>query len=219
MAYQGGPYSGNPYNPNQPGGYGGYPGAPGGYAPPSGYAPPPGAYAPQNSSVSSDVQKWFDMVDRDRSGKITAAELKLALVNGKGENFSDNACKLMISMFDHDASGTIDITEFEKLYGYINQWLAVFKTYDRDQSGHIEEQELSQAFTQMGFRFSPQFVEFLVKKCDPGNKKQISVDQFIVLCVQIQRFTEAFRARDTEQRGVITINFEDFLSVAIGCSI
>lgn len=47
-------------------------------------------------------------------------------------------------MFDHDASGTIDITEFEKLYGYINQWLAVFKTYDRDQSGHIEEQELSQ---------------------------------------------------------------------------
>lgn len=47
-------------------------------------------------------------------------------------------------MFDQDASGTIDVNEFEKLYGYINQWLAVFKTYDRDQSGHIEEQELSQ---------------------------------------------------------------------------
>lgn len=47
-------------------------------------------------------------------------------------------------MFDKDASGTIDVYEFEKLYNYINQWLQVFKTYDRDQSGHIEESELTQ---------------------------------------------------------------------------
>lgn len=47
-------------------------------------------------------------------------------------------------MFDKDASGTIDIYEFEKLYEYINQWLMVFKTYDRDGSGHIDESELTQ---------------------------------------------------------------------------
>lgn len=47
-------------------------------------------------------------------------------------------------MFDNDASGTIDVYEFEKLYNYINQWLQVFKTYDQDASGHIEEHELTQ---------------------------------------------------------------------------
>lgn len=47
-------------------------------------------------------------------------------------------------MFDKDASGTIDIYEFEKLYEYINQWLMVFKTFDRDGSGHIDENELTQ---------------------------------------------------------------------------
>lgn len=47
-------------------------------------------------------------------------------------------------MFDNDASGTIDINEFEKLFNYINQWLTVFKTYDRDSSGHIDEAELYQ---------------------------------------------------------------------------
>lgn len=47
-------------------------------------------------------------------------------------------------MFDNDASGTIDVYEFEKLYNYINQWLQVFKTYDADGSGHIEENELVQ---------------------------------------------------------------------------
>lgn len=47
-------------------------------------------------------------------------------------------------MFDNDATGTIDVYEFEKLYNYINQWLQVFKTYDKDGSGHIEENELTQ---------------------------------------------------------------------------
>lgn len=222
------------------GGYGGYGGGPGGYQQPGGYAPPPGAFPPQNSGIPPEVQQWFAAVDRDRSGKINAQELKAALINGKGEQFSDNSCKLMISktrrhfyesylinsisrdvsgMFDKDASGTIDIYEFEKLFNYINQWLQVFKTYDRDSSGHIDQNELTQAFSQMGFRFSQEFISFLVKKLDPTKHSDISVDNFIVVCVQVQRFTEAFRARDTEQKGQITIGFEDFLSIAIGSSI
>lgn len=46
-------------------------------------------------------------------------------------------------MFDQNGSGTIGIYEFEKLYNYINQWLQVFRTYDRDSSGYIDEGELS----------------------------------------------------------------------------
>lgn len=190
------------YNPyGAPGGYGGYPGA----------APPP-------TGVSPEVQRMFDTIDQDRSGKINAKELQAALINGKGQKFSDTVCSLMIGMFDLDKSGTIDINEFEKLFAYINQWLSVFKTYDRDQSGHIEEAELYQALSQMGFRFSQEFIQFLVAKCDPATKKEVSVDQFILLCVQIQRFTDAFRQRDTEQKGVITITFEDFLTVALSAS-
>lgn len=121
-------------------------------------------------------------------------------------------------MFDADNSRTIDIYEFEKLFNYVNQWLSVFKTYDRDSSGSIEEPELGQALTQMGFRFSPEFIKFLITKSDQQNHREISVDQFIVLCVQIQRFTDAFRQRDHQQQGMISIGFEDFLSVALSCS-
>lgn len=70
----------------------------------------------------------------------------------------------------------------------------------------------------MGFRFSPDFIGFLSKRFDP-NAAKISVDNFIVVCVQIQRFTEAFRARDTQQNGTVTIGFEDFLSIALSCSV
>lgn len=118
-------------------------------------------------------------------------------------------------MFDADRSGTIDVFEFDKLFNYINQWLQCFKAYDRDNSGAIEEAELSQAFTQMGFRFSQQFIQFLIAANDPQNRREISVDQFIVICVKIQRLTDAFRQRDTQQQGVITIGFEDFLGLAL----
>jgi len=183
-----------------------------------GYNPGYGGYPGQQAPVNPETQNFFNQVDKDRSGKINAQELQSALVNGKGQNFSDQACTLMISMFDTDRSGTIDVYEFEKLFSYVNQWLSVFKAYDRDQSGAIEEAELSQALAQMGFRFSQQFVQFLLSVNDPTNRKEISVDQFIVLCVKVQRFTDAFRQRDTQQQGVITIGFEDFLGIALNCT-
>lgn len=65
----------------------------------------------------------------------------------------------------------------------------------------------------MGFNFSPNFTKNLTSKSH--DHKEVSVDEFIVLCVTIQRLTEAFRVRDTQQNGTISIGFEDFLSVAL----
>ncbi|XP_076232823.1 penta-EF-hand domain containing protein peflin isoform X1 [Calliopsis andreniformis] len=169
--------------------------------------------------INPEVQQWFSAVDRDGSGRITAVELKSALANGQGGTFSDTACKLMIGMFDKEKNGTIDVYEFQALYNYINAWLGVFRGFDHDNSGSIQENELNAALTQMGYRLSPEFISFLIKKSDLGNHSSITVDQFIVLCVQIQRFTDAFRARDTDMTGTITIGFEDFLGVALNCSV
>jgi hypothetical protein len=54
---------------------------------------PGGTIAP---GVNHEIQQWFNAVDADRSGRITAKELKCALINGQGRNFSDTACHLMI---------------------------------------------------------------------------------------------------------------------------
>ncbi|XP_015122454.1 peflin isoform X2 [Diachasma alloeum] len=181
----------------------------------------PGAMygATASGQISPEVEQWFQAVDRDRSGKISSGELRSALANGQGGSFSDTACKLMIGMFDKEKTGMINLEEFQALFNYINAWLGVFKGFDHDNSGSIQEHELSAAFTQMGYRFSSDFIKYLIQKSDFNHTGSITVDQFIVLCVQIQKFTEAFRARDTQQTGEITIAFEDFLSVALSCSV
>lgn len=50
----------------------------------------------------------------------------------------------ILAMFDTQNQGSVDIHQFSKLYEYINQWLGIFKTYDRNNSGLIDDSELNQ---------------------------------------------------------------------------
>ena len=59
-------------------------------------APPPGA--------DPTLWSWFITVDTDKSGQITADELKQALINGNWTQFNDETCRLMISMLFYDKS-------------------------------------------------------------------------------------------------------------------
>jgi len=161
------------------------------------------------------VAQWFNAVDQDKSGQITAPELAKALVNGNWSHFSEEACRMMIDIFDKNSSGTIDVGEFQQLFDYINQWKATFQSFDKDRSGNIEQAELTQAFQQMGYRFSPTFVQNLLSKYDPRTRK-LTLDNFIVASVQIKRLTDSFRTRDREMRGAATLQYEDFIGLSMG---
>ena len=65
----------------------------------------------------------------------------------------------MISMFDANKSGTIDVNEFGQLFSYVQQWRGIFIGFDKDRSGSIEAGEFSGALAQMGFNLSPQLVQ------------------------------------------------------------
>lgn len=65
----------------------------------------------------------------------------------------------------------------------------------------------------MGYRLSPQFVGFLVAKFNPRTRR-VTLDNFIVANIQLKNLTEAFRSRDREMKGVITITYEDFVNMA-----
>ena len=47
------------------------------------------------------------------------------------------------AMFDRDHSGSISLQEFGQLFTFINQWTEVYRRYDRDNSGTIDEGEMS----------------------------------------------------------------------------
>jgi len=195
------------YNQQQQQQHGGYPPqrAPGGYQAQQG--PPPG--------VDPTLWGWFQAVDQDRSGSITAEELQKALLNNNWSHFNAETCRLMIGMFDKNRSGTIDIYEFAALWKYVQDWKQCFDGFDRDRSGSIDEQELAQAFTSFGYRLTPQFCQLCVRVFDRHNVRTMKFDDFIQCCVMLKTLTDAFRKHDTNQNGVIQINYEQFLEMVL----
>jgi len=121
----------------------------------------------------------------------------------------------MINMFDTNQTGTIDINEFGKLFAYIQQWKAMFEGFDRDKTGTIDQNEFTQALQQMGYRFSPQFTQNVLAKFDPRSRR-LTLDNFIMVSVQVKRLTDSFRTRDKEMKGSAMLGYEDFVGLAIG---
>jgi len=175
--------------------------------------------APQQpGALDPKAAAWFRTVDKDNSGRITAEELQQALSSGNWQKFDISCCRMMIRMFDKDGSDTVDLNEFGALFNYVNSWIGVFTKYDTNKSSSIDAKELQQAFAEMGYRLSAGFADNVVKKYDLQKSGQITVDAFILSCIQLQNLTNAFRARDTAMRGNIQIGFEDFLATCFNCT-
>jgi len=92
---------------------------------------------------------------------------------------------MMIKMFDTNHTGVIEIDEFGKLFAYIQQWKTMFEGFDKDKRGLLDPGEFAQALQQMGFRFSPMFIQNLLTKLNPRECK-LTLDNFIIVLVQVR---------------------------------
>jgi len=56
----------------------------------------------------------------------------------------------MIGMFDRNNTSTIDFEEFANLWKYIDDWQRCFRSFDKDNSGSIDQNELKAAMIAFG---------------------------------------------------------------------
>ena len=75
--------------------------------------------------------------------------------------------------------------------------------------------ELHTAYSEMGFRVSLAFCQLVVVRFDRLEKKSLKFDDFIQSCVMLRSLTDAFRTRDSNMDGTITVSYEDFMTMAI----
>nr|CAD7458238.1 unnamed protein product [Timema tahoe] len=162
---------------------------------------------------------FYCRVDRDKSGYISADELQVALSNGTWTPFNPETVRLMIGMFDKQQRGAVSFEDFGALWKYVTDWQSCFRSFDRDNSGNIDRSELKMALTSFGYRLSDTLVEVLVRKFDRLGNGTILFDDFIQCCIVLMTLTTAFRQYDTDQDGVITIHYEQFLSMVFSLKV
>ncbi|CAB3378963.1 Hypothetical predicted protein [Cloeon dipterum] len=125
----------------------------------------------------------------------------------------------MIGMFDRNNCGAINFNDFGSLWKYVVDWQNCFRSFDRDNSGNIDKDELKQALITFGYRLSDNLVSLLVRKFDRNGQGTIYFDDFIQCCVVLSTLTNSFRTYDTDMDGVIQIHYEQFLTMVFSARV
>ncbi|KAI0261810.1 hypothetical protein BGY98DRAFT_929321 [Russula aff. rugulosa BPL654] len=132
--------------------------------------------------------------------------------------FEINTVKLLMSLFDIDRNGSIDVNEFDGLWKYIEVWQGVFGYFDKNKNNTIDGDELEQALKQYGYDLSTDLQELLKRKygaaaaplagdSEPG----ITFDRFMRACVVVKQLKELYDALDKDSENRVKINYETFL--------
>lgn len=126
---------------------------------------------------------FIHRVDKDRSGFISQDELQVALSNGTWSPFNPETVRLMIGMFDKENRGAVSFQDFGALWKYVTDWQNCFRSFDRDNSGNIDKDELKTALVAFGYRLSDNLVGLLLRKFDRHGRGTILFDDFIQCCI------------------------------------
>ncbi|XP_023820505.1 sorcin-like isoform X1 [Oryzias latipes] len=179
-----------------------------------GYGAPPGGFP---AGMQQDPLYGYFSAVAGQDGQITADELQACLtqsgISGTYKPFSLETCRLMINMLDRDMSGTMGFNEFRDLWQALNGWKGTFVSFDRDQSGTIEGQELQQAIRTLGYNLSPQAMNCIMMRY--SNHGKIPFDDFVSCSVKLRALTDQFRRRDTNQSGGALFQYDDFIQVTM----
>lgn len=107
------------------------------------------------------------------------------------EGFSKDVCRSMVAMMDTDASGKLGFEEFKQLLTDIATWKAVFKLYDRDNTGRISAMDLREALNSAGYKLNNRILNALAHRYS-GRDGMIAFDDFIMCSVKIKTMMGEF---------------------------
>lgn len=88
-------------------------------------------------------------------------------------------------MFDRESRGAVSFQDFGALWKYVTDWQNCFRSFDTDNSGNIDRNELKTALNSFGYRLSDNLVGILLRKYDRFGRGTILFDEFIQCCVTL----------------------------------
>ncbi|URD88624.1 calcium-dependent protein kinase [Musa troglodytarum] len=130
------------------------------------------------------LKELFKMIDTDNSGTITFDELKEGL-RRVGSELMESEIHALMDAADIDRSGTIDYGEFLAATVHMNKLereenlMSAFSFFDKDGSGYITIDELSQACREFGL--DEVHLDEMIKEADQDNDGQIDYNEFTAM--------------------------------------
>lgn len=123
----------------------------------------------------------FGKFDTDGDGKLTIKELKAGVQLIKECTLTENDVDQAMAIMDSNKNGYIDYTEFIaaclQSYTYLKEThlKSAFSYFDKDGSGTISLEELSQCLQNEDFTLSEDIIKQLLEEVDINKDKMVSL--------------------------------------------
>ena len=159
--------------------------------------------------------------DVKKRGRLTAEELQNLLQNDDSTRFSISAIDSLINLFGAARFGTVNQGEFVSLYKRVKTWRKVYVDNDINGSLTLSLTEYLNSLKELGYlipfevgeKLFEQYAEF--NMAQNSNAKELKFDKFVESVVWLLQLTKQFRKYDTNQEGVATIQYKDFIETTL----
>lgn len=168
----------------------------------------------ENSAI---LRQWFDRVDSDKTGSITAPQLRSALAVGNLD-FPLSIVQQMIRMYDFDKNGTMSFGEFVALTRFLIKAQQAFAELERDR-GYLGHDEVYKALVKLGFTLDTPAFYTVCESFDQDKTGKFQLDDFISLCIFLQSARNLFNSFDTAKQGRVTLDLNQFIYCTANCRI
>ena len=132
-----------------------------------------------------DLQDIFDQFDKDKDGKISAKELKNAMVS-MGQTPSDEEINEMMREVDLNQDGKIDFDEFMYLMTKSSsdtqtedEVINAFRVFDKEGNGLISSAELKHIMMTIGDKMTEEEADEMVNEADIDEDGMINYEEFV----------------------------------------
>ncbi|KAL6522491.1 hypothetical protein OROMI_031449 [Orobanche minor] len=160
----------------------------------------------ENRSI---LREWFDRVDYQKTGNITATQLKSVFAVGN-LHFPISVVQQMVRMYDFDRNGTMSFEEFVELNKFLLKIQQAFSGLDRGR-GFLVPDEAYEALVKIGFSLDSPAFYTACESFDQSRSGKLRLDDFISLCIFVQSTRNMFNSFDTSKAGRVTLDFNQFI--------
>ncbi|XP_062256678.1 calpain-2 catalytic subunit-like [Platichthys flesus] len=172
----------------------------------------------------SDVNPHFKQIFKKLAGddmEISVFELITVLNNVvshrsdiKTDGFSLDTGRLIVSLLDKDGSAMLGLMEFHVLWNKIQNYLAIFKNYDSDNSGTMSSHEMRGAATEAGFNVNSAVLQAIVNRYTDA-QYAIDFDSFVACLIKLEMLFKMFKSLERDDSGKIELDMQQWLCLAM----
>jgi len=160
----------------------------------------------------ANLQSWFNSVDADKSGTISAQEL--AAMKYGPSYLGLPAAKKLIKVFDKHYTGTIDFHEFASLHQFLHKMYTAFYQADAAKTGLLDAREIHSGLQTGGFQLGLQTVQAICSKFDTTGRG-ITFEQFLQVCAHLATVRSIFEWNDQGRTGKVVLTYDQLAHVTV----